>query len=107
MVGLLGMWGPGGDGWGAVGRGGDSVIASTGSINALLLISLFAYGKQSDRDARMDRLQAVQTFVAVAEAGGFTAAAERLGLPKASVSQRLSALESHRGTRNAVRGVWR
>lgn len=55
----------------------------------------------------MDRLQAMQTFIAVAEAGGFTAAAERLGLPKASVSQRVSALESHLGTRLLQRSTRR
>jgi LysR family transcriptional regulator for bpeEF and oprC len=55
----------------------------------------------------MDRLQAMQTFIAVAEAGGFTAAAERLGLPKASVSQRVAALETHLGTRLLQRSTRR
>jgi len=41
----------------------------------------------------------MQTFVRVAQSGQFTAAAETLGLPKASVSQRVSALEAHLGVR--------
>src|SRR5437773_358822 len=38
-------------------------------------------------------LNQVSTFVQVMEAGSFTAAARTLGLPKSSVSRRVSALE--------------
>jgi LysR family transcriptional regulator for bpeEF and oprC len=43
----------------------------------------------------MDKLSAMLTFTAVAEAGSFTKAADVLGLPKATVSQRISGLERH------------
>ena len=55
----------------------------------------------------MDKLQAMQTFVRVAQASSFTAAADTLGLPKASVSQRISALESHLGVRLLQRSTRR
>jgi LysR family transcriptional regulator for bpeEF and oprC len=55
----------------------------------------------------MDKLQAMQTFVRVAQASSFTAAAETLGVPKASVSQRISALESHLGVRLLQRSTRR
>ena len=41
-------------------------------------------------------------FAAIAETGSFTAAADRLGLPKSSVSRRLSALEKTLGERLAA-----
>lgn len=47
----------------------------------------------------MDRLAAMNTFVCVVEAGSFTRAADRLMLPKARVSQRISDLEAHLGVR--------
>ncbi|MCC4106653.1 LysR substrate-binding domain-containing protein [Serratia ureilytica] len=47
----------------------------------------------------MDKLSAMATFVAVAEAGSFTKAAAILALPKARVSQRVSDLERHLGVR--------
>jgi LysR family transcriptional regulator for bpeEF and oprC len=50
-------------------------------------------------NVRMDKLLAMQTFVQVVEAKGFTAAAGILNVPKASVSQRVSALETHLGLR--------
>jgi DNA-binding transcriptional LysR family regulator len=43
------------------------------------------------------RLEELQTFVGVVESGGFTAAAERLGLAKSAVSRRVSDLESRLG----------
>lgn len=46
----------------------------------------------------MDRLEHYRIFVAVAEQGGFTRAAERLGLPKASVSLAVQQLEAALGT---------
>lgn len=47
----------------------------------------------------MDKIQAMQVFVRVAEMGSFTRAAESLGLPKASVSRQLQTLENQMGTR--------
>jgi LysR family transcriptional regulator for bpeEF and oprC len=47
----------------------------------------------------MDRLHAMRIFVRVVETGSFTRAAEALDLPKASVSQQVSRLESHLGVR--------
>jgi DNA-binding transcriptional LysR family regulator len=43
----------------------------------------------------MDRLEAMTTFVAVVEAGGFSAASRRLRIPLATVSRRVSELETH------------
>lgn len=45
----------------------------------------------------MDRFEDLQTFVAVVEAGSFTAAAGRLGVAKSAVSRRVSALEARLG----------
>lgn len=45
----------------------------------------------------MDRLAHMRTFVRVAEAGSFSAAARSLGLSKAVVSKHVSALEAHLG----------
>ncbi len=45
----------------------------------------------------MDRFEDLQAFVAVVEAGSFTAAADRLGLAKSAVSRRVSALEARLG----------
>jgi LysR family transcriptional regulator for bpeEF and oprC len=47
----------------------------------------------------MDKLTAMQTFVQIVDAGSFTRAAERLDVPKARVSQRLSDLEAALGVR--------
>ena len=47
----------------------------------------------------MDVLNAMKSFVAVAECGGITAAAERLGCSKAIVSRTLSMLEDHLNVR--------
>lgn len=44
-------------------------------------------------------LDAVRVFAEVVKAGGFTAAARVLGLPKSTVSRRVSALEERLGTR--------
>ena len=45
----------------------------------------------------MDRFEDMQTFVAVVEAGSFTAAAARLDTAKSAVSRRVSALEERLG----------
>jgi DNA-binding transcriptional LysR family regulator len=44
-------------------------------------------------EGRLDRLDGMQAFVAVAETGGFSAAAARLGVARALVSKRIAALE--------------
>lgn len=43
----------------------------------------------------MDRLESMSAFVAVVEAGGFSAAARNLRIPLATVSRRVSELEAH------------
>ncbi|MDX9765667.1 MAG: LysR family transcriptional regulator [Chiayiivirga sp.] len=45
----------------------------------------------------MDRFDSLQTFVAVVEAGSFSAAAVRLDRAKSAVSRQLAALEAHLG----------
>lgn len=45
----------------------------------------------------MDKFEDLQAFVAVVEAGSFTAAAERLGSAKSAVSRRVSTLEERLG----------
>lgn len=45
----------------------------------------------------MDRLQAMQAFVAVIEAGSFTAAGDKLGRTKSQISKQVSALEASLG----------
>ena len=47
----------------------------------------------------MDRLNAMQVFVRVAELASFTKAAESLGVPKGSISTSIQSMESHMGTR--------
>lgn len=46
----------------------------------------------------MDQLSAMRSFRNVVEAGGFSAAARRLGLSKAAVSKQIAELEAHFGT---------
>ena len=46
----------------------------------------------------MDRLQAMEVFVAVVEAGSFTAAAERFGITAVMVGKHVRALEEHLGS---------
>jgi DNA-binding transcriptional LysR family regulator len=57
----------------------------------------------------MDRFESISAFVAVAKAGGFSAAARKLGIPLATISRRVADLESelgvrllHRSTRRVV-----
>lgn len=45
----------------------------------------------------MDRIDDLQAFVAVVEAGSFTAAADRLGIAKSAISRRVSSLEERLG----------
>lgn len=45
----------------------------------------------------MDRFDDMSAFIAVAEAGSFTAAAERLNVAKSAISRRISALEERLG----------
>ena len=47
----------------------------------------------------MDRLEAMSTFLAVVEAGSLSAAARRLNTPLATVSRKVSELESHLRTK--------
>lgn len=47
----------------------------------------------------MSRLSEMEIFAAVVEEGGFTRAAQRLGVSKSSVSKNITALESRLGTR--------
>lgn len=47
----------------------------------------------------MDRLESMRILLAVVDAGSLSAAARRLGMPLASVSRKVAALESHLGTR--------
>lgn len=47
----------------------------------------------------MDRLEAMEAFVAVADLKGFATAARRLGISTSVVTRRVAALEDHLGTR--------
>ncbi len=47
----------------------------------------------------MDKLESLQVFVAVARAGGFSAASRTLGLPLATVSRKVAELEQSLGVR--------
>ena len=47
----------------------------------------------------MDRLESMAAFVAVARAGGFSAASRELGIPLATISRRVGELESALGVR--------
>jgi DNA-binding transcriptional LysR family regulator len=47
----------------------------------------------------VDQLDAIRAFLAVAGAGSLSAAGRRLGLPVATVSRRITALEAHVGAR--------
>ncbi|HSF93024.1 MAG TPA: LysR family transcriptional regulator, partial [Paracoccaceae bacterium] len=47
----------------------------------------------------MDRLREMEAFVAVVNQGGFTDAAEKLGLSKSAISKHVSSLEERLGAR--------
>lgn len=51
----------------------------------------------------MDRLEAIAAFVAVARAGGFSAASRAVGVPVANVSRKVALLEESLGVRLFVR----
>jgi DNA-binding transcriptional LysR family regulator len=51
----------------------------------------------------MDRFQSMSVFLAVAEAGSFSAASRRLGIPLATVSRKVSELELHLKARLMIR----
>ena len=53
----------------------------------------------------MDRFESMSAFVAVVEAGGFSAASRRLGMPLASVSRKVSELEDSLGVRLLTRST--
>lgn len=53
----------------------------------------------------MDRFEAMSAFVAVIEAGGFSAASRRLGMPLATVSRKVSELERVLGAQLIVRST--
>src|SRR5580692_201474 len=53
----------------------------------------------------MDRFESMAAFVAVVEAGGFSAASRRLGMPLASVSRKVSELEESLGVRLLTRST--
>lgn len=53
----------------------------------------------------MDRFESMSTFVAVVEAGGFSAAARKLGMPLATVSRKVGELEEQLKVRLLVRST--
>lgn len=53
----------------------------------------------------MSRLESMQQFVAVVDAGSITEAADKLGLTVAAVSKRLKLLETDLGTRLLTRNT--
>jgi DNA-binding transcriptional LysR family regulator len=53
----------------------------------------------------MDRLDAMRTFVRVAELGSFSAVAHQLGVARSVVTRQVAALEAHLGTRLMVRST--
>jgi DNA-binding transcriptional LysR family regulator len=57
--------------------------------------------------SRMNELSRLRTFIAVAEAGSFTAAAERLAMTKSAVSQGVASLEAELGVQLLQRSTRR
>jgi DNA-binding transcriptional LysR family regulator len=55
----------------------------------------------------MDRLQAMDVFLRVAEAGSFTAVADRLNVARSAITRQIAALESHLGTKLLARSTRR
>ena len=53
----------------------------------------------------MDRFEAISAFAAVAEHGGFSAAARTLGIPLPTLSRKVSELEAHLGTQLLLRST--
>jgi len=54
---------------------------------------------------RMDRLESMAAFVAVAERGGFTPASRHLGMPVPTLSRKVSELEAHLQVRLLIRST--
>ena len=54
-------------------------------------------------DRTMDRLVAMQTFVRVVEAGGFSAVARERNTTQSAVSKQVAALEGHLGAKLLTR----
>ncbi len=54
---------------------------------------------------RMDRLESMAAFVAVAERGGFTPASRHFGMPVPSLSRKVSELEAHLQVRLLIRST--
>ena len=55
----------------------------------------------------MDRLDAIASFIAVVDAGGFSTAARQLGMPLATVSRKVAELEAHIGAQLLTRSTRR
>jgi DNA-binding transcriptional LysR family regulator len=55
----------------------------------------------------MDRLQAMDVFVRVAEAGSFTAVADHLNVARSAITRQIAALEKHLGTKLLARSTRR
>jgi DNA-binding transcriptional LysR family regulator len=55
----------------------------------------------------MDRLEAMQLFARVAEAGSFAAVAQQLGVARSVVTRKIAALEAHLGAKLIVRSTRR
>ncbi len=55
----------------------------------------------------MDRLEAITAFIHVVDAGGFSAAARRLGMPLATISRKVAELEARLGARLLARSTRR
>lgn len=55
----------------------------------------------------MDRLQAMEVFVRVAEAGSFTAVADRLNVARSAITRQIAGLEAHLGTKLLARSTRR
>ena len=55
----------------------------------------------------MDRLDAMQTFVRVAEAGSFSAVANQLQVARSAITRQVAALEAHLGTTLIIRSTRR
>ena len=53
----------------------------------------------------MDRLNAMDVFVRVAETGSFTAVADHLGLARSMVTRQITGLEAHLGVKLIARST--
>ena len=53
----------------------------------------------------MDRLEAMSLLIAAVEAGSFSAASRKLGVPLPTISRKVAELEGHLGTRILLRST--